>query len=430
VWRYGRCRAKVRSSVTSAPGESSIDDLLAWLLAKSRPLPPAELSVAVAEALERVGVRSSCMFLADRDHMSLNPFGPGAAAFGAFGVDGTIGGRAYALETTLTVPTADGARMWVPLIDGTARVGLLCIDVDTGDESDNGMKERVERVASLAAELIVTKHQYTDVIELARRHQPMSLEAELQRSNLPPVALITPQVAVAGILLPAYEVAGDSFDYALNAGTLDVAVIDSVGHELESSLISHLVQGSLRNSRRNGLDLPEAYAAADAAVARIFPDLRFATAAFGRLDLSSGRFRWISAGHPPVILARDGKVLGEVPTVPVLPIGLGGEDAVVNEVVLGAGDILLLYTDGVTEGGARGAERFGLDRLAELLGRGLLAGLPPAEMLRRLVSAVLQHSSHQLRDDATLLLVEHRGPRSDPPAITTAADARAAGGEG
>jgi serine phosphatase RsbU (regulator of sigma subunit) len=208
------------------------------------------------------------------------------------------------------------------------------------------------------------------------------------------------------MLLPAYEVAGDSFDYALNARSLHLAVIDSVGHEVESSLVSHLVQGCLRNSRRAGVDLPGAYAMADAAVARVFPDMRFATAAFGHLDLDSGRFAWVSAGHPPPLLLRSGKVIGEVPTVPVVPIGLGGKDPVVNHVDLEPGDSLVLYTDGVTEGGARGGERFGLDRLADLLARVMVEGLPPAERVRRLVNAVLEHSAHELRDDTTVVLVQ------------------------
>lgn len=69
-------------------------------------------------------------------------------------------------------------------------------------------------------------------------------------------------------------VAGDSFDYALNADGLHVAILDSVGHDLGSSLISHLVPGALRNSPRRGLDLPAAYFVADS---------------------GSGPFRWISA---------------------------------------------------------------------------------------------------------------------------------------
>lgn len=373
----------------------------------SHTLPPVELGDAVGHAFAQLGARSSCIFLTDHDQMSLHPLDPGADER-SFAVDGTVGGRAYTFETKVVVPNGegDGVRVWLPLVNGTARLGVLSVDLDDPGAVDEAA---LERLAALAAELVMTKNQYTDVIELTRRQQRMSLEAELQRCTLPPVALLTPRVSIAGLLLPAYDVAGDSFDYALNRRDVEVAVIDSVGHELVSSLISHLVSGSLRNSRRAGLDLAEAYVAADAAVARVFPDLRFATAAFGRLDLRSGCFRWVSAGHPPPIVVRDGRVVGEVETRPVLPIGLGGVDPPVNEVVLDPGDKLLLYTDGAVESGVRGGERFGLDRLVDLLGQNLLDAVPPAELLRRLVTAVLEHSAHELRDDTTLVLVEYHG---------------------
>jgi serine phosphatase RsbU (regulator of sigma subunit) len=73
-------------------------------------------------------------------------------------------------------------------------------------------------------------------------------------------------------------------------------------------------------------------------------------------------------------------------------------------VVLDRGDALLFYT----EGGARGGERFALDRLVDLLGRTLLSGMPPAELLRRLVAAVLEHTAYELHDDTTLLLLRRR----------------------
>ena len=94
--------------------------------------------------------------------------------------------------------------------------------------------------------------------------------------------------------------------------------------------------------------------------------------------------------------------------MPALPIGLRGGTPPVNEVVLERGDALLFYTDGVTEGGARGGERFGVDRLVDLLGRTLLSGMPPAELLRRLVAAVLEHTAYELHDDTTLLLLQRR----------------------
>ena len=195
-------------------------------------------------------------------------------------------------------------------------------------------------------------------------------------------------------------------------------------------MISHLVQGSLRNSRRNGLDIVDAYQVADEALACLYPDQRFATAVFGRLEPDSGRFRWIAAGHPPPLLVRSGRVVGEAPAVPALPIGLRGGTPPVNEVVLEPGDALLLYTDGVTEGGARGGERFGLDRLVDMLGRTLLSGMPPAELLRRLVIAVLEHAAHELHDDMTVVLVQRRtgDVLSRPPAA--AIGRRVAGSSG
>jgi serine phosphatase RsbU (regulator of sigma subunit) len=210
------------------------------------------------------------------------------------------------------------------------------------------------------------------------------------------------------MLQPAYEVAGDSFDYARDTGGMHVVVIDSVGHDLDSSLISHLVQGSLRNSRRNGLDITEAYSAADEALSAMFPDPRFATAAFG-----GSNWRAVgSAGSRRGIRRRcscgaDGSSARRRPCRPSRS-AWGAGTTPVNEVVLERGDALLFYTDGVTEGGARGGERFGLDRLVDLLGRTLLAGLQPAELLRRLVTAVLEHTAYELHDDTTLLLVQRR----------------------
>ena len=390
------------------PAEAVAGDSLTWLLATAHHLPPAELAGAVAEALARVGAVSSCLFLADHAQVSLRPFGPPAEESRSLRVDGTVAGRAFALEMTCTVSTDGGVRLWVPVVDGTARLGVLAVDLTAEDARDVQTQRSVEQVASLAAQLLVTKSEYSDAVELGRRSRKMSLAAELQRGTLPPMTLATSQVMVTGILEPAYEVAGDTFDYALNTDMLHVAIIDSVGHDIESSVVSHLVHGSLRNSRRDGRDLPEVYARANEALTTVFRELTFATAAFGHLDLSSGLFSWVSAGHPPPLVVRGGKVVHEADTVPVLPIGLSGAEPMVNELVLDPGDMLLLYTDGVVEGGARGTERFGLDRLTDLLSRNLLADLPPAETLRRLVRAVLEHAAHELHDDLAMVLVEYR----------------------
>ncbi len=390
---------------SSTAGPAPGDDPVRWLLEVSHTLPPVELGTAVGQAMASLGATASCIYLVDHDHLRMHPFGPDVGGQEAVEIDTTVAGRAFVAEVTQVSTATEGIRLWVPLIDGTARLGVVAVDLPEARAADESVRA-VEELASLVALLVITKGQYTDAMEQVRRRKTMTLAAELQRSSLPPVALVTAQVAVAGALQPAYEVAGDMFDYALDHDGLHVAVVDSVGHDLNSSMISHLVQGSLRNSRRNGLGLAEGYERADAALAAQFPDHRFATAAFGHLDVETGRFRWIAAGHPPPLLVRGGRVQGEASAVPSLPLGLLGGAPTINELALERGDAMLLYTDGVTEGGHRGGERFGLERLIDLLGRAMLSGQTPAEMLRGLVNAVLDHSAHELHDDTTLVLVQ------------------------
>ena len=243
-----------RSSTT---GPAAGDDPVRWLLEVSHTLPPVELGTAVGQAMAGLGAIASCIYLVDHDHLRMHPFGPDVDGQEAVGIDTTMAGRAFvAGEVTQVATATEGVRLWVPLIDGTARLGVVAVDLPEGRTDDETVRA-VEELASLAALLVITKGHYTDAMEQVRRRRTMTLAAELQRSSLPPVALVTSQVAVAGMLQPAYEVAGDTFDYALDAEGLHVAVVDSVGHDLNSSMISHLVQGSLRNSRRNGLDLAE-----------------------------------------------------------------------------------------------------------------------------------------------------------------------------
>jgi hypothetical protein len=86
---------------------------------------------------------------------------------------------------------------------------VLALPLDSVDDDDR----RLPRwLAGLVADMLVTKNGYTDQFFKARRREPMSVAAEIQWSLLPPLRMTTPQGVVAGILEPAYNVAGDSFD--------------------------------------------------------------------------------------------------------------------------------------------------------------------------------------------------------------------------
>jgi serine phosphatase RsbU (regulator of sigma subunit) len=185
-----------------------------------------------------------------------------------------------------------------------------------------------------------------------------------------------------------------------------------MGHGLDAAGSSTFAVAAYRNSRRSGLGLRETYEAMDAAIRDQFEGTRFVTAVLAQLELETGMLRWISAGHPPPLLLRGGKVVKLLRLEPVTPLGVpfGSGAAAVGEEHLESGDALALYTDGLTEARQPGGGFLTEDGLAEFLQREAAAQLPTPETLRRLRRAILVHQDGVLHDDATALLVEwHRG---------------------
>jgi serine phosphatase RsbU (regulator of sigma subunit) len=237
----------------------------------------------------------------------------------------------------------------------------------------------------------------------------MSLPAGMQWDLLPPLSARTDGAVIAGILEPAYDIAGDAFDYAVNDGDLHFAILDGVGHGIGSTLLTGLAVGAYRHSRRAGEPLPVMHAAIDRALAGYYEDLSFATGIIARLGASSGRLEWSCAGHPPPLLLRGRKVVAELSSDPALPFGLGAPAPQPASMDMEPGDAVLLYTDGVIEARTPAGELFGLQRLTDLAEREAASGQPAEEVVRRLGRAVIDHQASDLRDDATLLLVQWTG---------------------
>jgi serine phosphatase RsbU (regulator of sigma subunit) len=240
----------------------------------------------------------------------------------------------------------------------------------------------------------------------------------MQWDMLPPWAIRVPGALIAGILEPAYDVAGDAFDYAADDGILNFTVIDGMGHGIGSTLLAGLAIGAYRHARRAHAPLKEIHGAMDKALASGYDDMSFATGIVGRLTVATGRLEYTCAGHPPPLLLRGQNPPAELECTPTLPFGLGGLPPVVSTVNLERDDILLLYTDGITEAHTLERELFGLERLISLLGTHAAGGHQPEELLRQMIAAVLDYQAGELRDDLTLLLLRWWGvpPDSIPPA--------------
>jgi serine phosphatase RsbU (regulator of sigma subunit) len=274
----------------------------------------------------------------------------------------------------------------------------------------DGDRRLARRLASVVADMIVTKGAYTDEYFNARRTKEMTLAAQIQWQLLPPLTLTTPAMALAGILEPAYSVGGDSFDYALNRHVLSVAIIDAMGHGLDAATMATVAVAAYRNARRAGIGLAGLYAQMDQAMADQFGPERFATAQMGDLDVRDGTLRWVNAGHPVPLLLRGRRVVGELAGPTTLPVGFGGDEPLVRSVQLEPGDRVLFFTDGVVEERMPDGEQFGVARLRDLVERAGAEAGSLQETVRRLSHALMAARDGRTTDDATLLLIEWAGP--------------------
>ncbi len=385
---------------------------LAELVRRTRDSAPGQLAALVADCAASVGLADAVLYLADYGQARLVPVPyAGMPARLPLGVDGTLGGRAYRTGSPHAGegPDATTRRLWLPLREGSERLGVLEAAVAAADA--DAVMPGAAVFADLVAMLLATHWAYGDVFELVRRGRPMRLPAEIQWRLLPPTTVRAERVSLSGLLEPWDEVGGDAFDYALNDGRLHVALFDAMGHGIGATLMSTLAVGAYRNARRGRADLAGAYEAIDVAVATQFGREHFVTGLLLDVEVATGTVRWLTAGHLPPLLIRRDRAVTLPPARPATPFGLRFSDGhpPQHTLQLEPGDRLALYTDGVVEARRLG-QFFSEQRLADFVVRESASGLDSAEVLRRLIRAVLEHQHGVLQDDATIMLLEWDGP--------------------
>jgi serine phosphatase RsbU (regulator of sigma subunit) len=380
-------------------------------------LAPHHLPQHVADHVADLGLMDLHLYVADLQQKALVPFLPPAGPESSkrptvLPVDSTLAGHAYQHVQMVHQDTARGTVLvWVPLLNGTERLGVLAAALGPSTPDGDALDDRLRLLASLVAELLITKAAYGDSLVRLRRSAPMGLAAEIQWSLLPPLTFADDVVSIAAALEPAYEVAGDSVDYAVDPHVTRMAVFDGMGHDLSSAQLVSLVVAAYRNARRLDQSLTETSRRIDEAVSQVFVDEGFVTGVLAELDTDTGVFTWMTAGHPPPLLLRNGRLVKTLDLAPMMPFGLGLDDASgstprVGSEKLEPGDHVLLYTDGFVESRSPEGELFGVPRLTDLILRSLAAGLPGSETMRRAVNVVLEHHGSNLQDDATMLLVQ------------------------
>lgn len=404
-------------NITDPADEATVNRALAELLQSSHLLVLESLAGRLTNAARPLGISAVRVYLVDLRQQWLRALPP---PFGRtpppLKIDSTLAGRAYQM-IDIQCARAGEHRLWVPIVNGTERLGVMEVVLADEHDADDSVRGRCRMLGSLAALIIASKGVYSDTYAKIQREREMTVQAEMVWAFMPPRTFATRRVILTASLEPAYDVGGDAFDHSLLGDRLHVSVFDSVGHDLTAGLISSVAMATCRATRRAGGSLPETAARTDRVIADEFGESRFATALLCELDTATGEFGWLPCGHPAPLLIRDRKVIKELVRKPHLPLGLA-QDGRYGETVyterLQAGDRLLLYTDGIVEARAPDGREFGVARLGDFVIRHSAEGLPAPETLRRLIHAILDYQKGRLRDDATVVLLEWMPPDPEP----------------
>ncbi|MBG0563945.1 serine/threonine-protein phosphatase [Actinoplanes sp. NEAU-A11] len=368
-----------------------------------------DLPEVLAAAAPLLDAEAAIVLLVDYGQLALHPLrGTRVDTATVLAVEDTLAGRAFTTAQQQWLDEGDGGALWLPLLHGAERLGVLEFRVKAYPPA--ATRHDLEVIAALVAELIASRRFYGDAVEHTRRRLPMQLAAEIIWNQLPPLTFAVDGTIVTAVLEPCYEVGGDAFDYAANGDVLHVALFDTVGHGISASALTTLTLNTYRNARRSGLSLADTCRSIDKWIRSQYPGL-FVTALLAELDMPTGTYRRISAGHPAELFLRDGRALPQLPTPNTLPLGLGHMIARPPRVIeqqLEPGDTLVLYTDGVTEARDASGALFGVERLSDFLLNALDEGIPAPETMRRLIQAIVSYEDGELRDDATAAMLQWR----------------------
>jgi serine phosphatase RsbU (regulator of sigma subunit)/predicted enzyme related to lactoylglutathione lyase len=279
-------------------------------------------------------------------------------------------------------------------------------------EDPDGNSFGLEGFDEVRRSLELRRQAYAEKLESERRAaQELEIAKQVQARLFPQIQPELKTVEYAGICLQARQVGGDYFDF-LNLGPRRLGLIigDVSGKGIAAALLMANLQASLRSQSALAFDQPEALLRS---VNRLFydntEDNAYASLLFAEYDDATRRLRYANCGHLSGLLLRRGGNLERLESTSTL-LGLFNEwDCSMREQELSPGDVLALYTDGITEASNERGEEFGERCLIESLRQH--RELSCQALLTAIVDGVRRFSSQEQHDDITAIVARFRATR-------------------
>ena len=296
----------------------------------------------------------------------------------------------------------------VPLsVDERNVFGLIYADSPTWETTFT--EEHLNILTTLASVASIRVENATlleERFQRERMERELELATEIQQRFQPSGPPLVDGYEFQGISFSCYEIGGDYYDFIPKPdGKMLVALGDVSGKGTAAALLMSSLHAAIHAQVAAKSSLDETIVSVNEYLAENTPANRFVTLFAAELDPLTGKLRYINAGHnPPLIARRDGSVeqLGSGG----LPLGImGGAQYEAGEVQLNNGEVLVVYSDGVSEAVNLKDEEFGLDRLSDVVARNIAAS---ASGLRDKVESALSTFTETApaNDDITLVIVK------------------------
>jgi len=234
----------------------------------------------------------------------------------------------------------------------------------------------------------------------------VELAAQVQRLFLPSGKPAIAGLEIAGMMHPARGVGGDYYDYfPIDAHTSQIIIADVSGKGVPAALLMSATAAALRLEANHDRNMLEQVERLNAEIGAVSDPERYVTLLLAEIDTRKLVIQYVNCGHNPALLFRPnaGTLTHLNSSCP--PIGLSPEEMCeLASVDLLAGDVLVFYTDGVTEAENRLGEEFGMERLSATVRRGF--SLSAEDLMRDIHNAAADFCGDDFNDDVTILVVK------------------------
>ncbi len=295
----------------------------------------------------------------------------------------------------------------VPLGVGANVFGIIYADSPLSDNrfTEDHLKV-LTTLASVAAIRVENARLTEEQMERERLEREQQVASEIQQRFLPAAAPQLEGWELQGISFPCYEIGGDYYDFIRREdGKLVVALGDVSGKGTAAALLMSSLHAAIHAHAETHDSIVETISAVNRYLVESIPANRFVTLFYGELDPKGGALTFLNAGHNPPLIVHAGGTMEQL-AAGGLPLGImEGAEFREGRTQLRAGDVLVVYSDGVSEAVNPSGEEFGPTRLYEVVARNLDASA--GGIRDRIESALTKFcQGTPAADDITLVIVK------------------------